>query len=89
MQPSNSGTFDRTALNMVSEVGLNVGYRLTEHWLVYVGYTFLLWDGALRSGDQIDTVVNNKPGPPYQPSIPFKDNIFRAQGLNAGATFSW
>jgi hypothetical protein len=90
VQASNSGKFDRTAVNMVSEVGLNIGYRLTERWCVFVGYTFLLWDGALRSGDQIDLVVNKNAGTaPARPAIPFKDDLFWAQGLNVGMTISW
>ena len=49
---------------MVGEVNLNLGYRLVPGTLSYLfgGYTFLLWEGAIRSGDQIDTVVNTTPG---------------------------
>jgi hypothetical protein len=84
VQASNTGTFDRTALNMVSEVGLNLGYRITERVQVFGGYTFLLWDGALRSADQIDLVVGGG-----RPTIPFKSDLFWAQGLNAGLEVSW
>jgi len=87
VQASNTGTFDRTALNLVSEVGFNVGYRFTSHVQVFAGYTFLLWDSPLRSGDQIDLVVNTNPG--AAPAIPFKSDLFWAQGLNAGVEFSW
>jgi hypothetical protein len=90
VQASNSGTFDRTELNMVSEVGLNVGCRVTQCVRLYVGYTFLLWDNPLRSGDQIDPVVNTNPGtPPARPGIPFKSDLFWAQGLNAGVELIW
>ncbi len=90
VQASNTGTFDRTALNMVIEVGVNVGYRLTDHARVLGGYTFLLWDGALRSADQIDPVVNpNRGTAPARPAIPFKSDVFWAQGLNVGLEFSW
>jgi len=90
VQASNTGTFDRTALNMVSETGLNVGYRLTDHVRVSGGYTFLLWDSPLRSADQIDVVINTHPGTaPARPAIPFKEDLFWAQGLNVGVEFSW
>jgi hypothetical protein len=90
VQASNTGNFDRTALNLVSEVGLNVGCRLTDHMRVFAGYAFLLWDGALRSGDQIDPVINTNSGPgPARPTIPFKEDLFWAQGLNAGLEVSW
>jgi hypothetical protein len=90
VQASNRGTFHRTALNGVSEVGVNVGCRVIDHVRVSAGYTFLLWDSPLRSGDQIDPVVNKIAGtPPARPAIPFKEDLFWAQGLNAGVEFSW
>jgi hypothetical protein len=90
VQPSNRGTFDRTAVNLVSEVGVRVGYRVTQHVEFSAGYTFLLWDGVLRSGDQVDPVINPNPGvSPARPAIPFRDDVFWAQGLNAGLKVSW
>lgn len=90
VQASNRGTFHRTALNGVSEVGVNVGCRVADCVRVYAGYTFLLWDSPLRSGDQIDPVVNKVAGtPPARPAIPFKEDLFWAQGLSAGVEFSW
>ena len=80
VQASNTGTFERAAVNMVSEAGVNIGYRLSRHARLYGGYTFLLWDGVLRSGDQID---------PAGATIPFKDDVFWAQGVDVGLTFSW
>jgi hypothetical protein len=90
VQASDRGTFDRTAVTMVSEVGCQVGYRLTRHLQVFGGYTFLLWDSPLRSGDQVDTVVNTNPGTaPARPTIPFKEDLFWAQGLDVGLDFTW
>ena len=90
VQASNTGTFDHTTLNMVSEAGLNVGYRVTDRCRVYAGYTFLLWDSPLRSGNQIDLVVNTRAGTaPARQAIPFKEDLFWAQGLNAGVEFAW
>lgn len=90
VQASNTGTFDRGAVNFVSEAGVNVGCQLTRRVRLSGGYTFLLWDGVLRSGDQIDPVVNTNAGAaPARPSIPFKDDVFWAQGLNVGLTLSW
>ncbi len=90
VQASNTGTFDRAAVNFVSEAGVIVGCQVTRHARLSGGYTFLLWDGVLRSGDQIDPVVNLNAGTaPARPSIPFKEDVFWAQGLNVGLTFSW
>jgi hypothetical protein len=89
VQASNTGTFNRVAVNMVSEANFQLGYRLTRHIQLLAGYTMLLWDGPLRSGDQIDTVVNTHPGTsPAQP-ISFKEDLFWAQGVNAALAFSW
>ena len=90
VQASNTGRFDRGAVNFVSEAGINVAYQLTRHARLSGGYTFLLWDGVLRSGDQIDSVVNMNAGTaPARPAIPFRQDVFWAQGLNVGLTFSW
>jgi hypothetical protein len=86
VQQSNTGTFNHTDLNMVAEANLNVGYRVCKHMQLIVGYTFLLWDGVLRAGDQIDQVINPNG---TRPAIPFKEDLFWAQGVNAGAVFSW
>jgi hypothetical protein len=90
VQASNTGTLGRTAVNLVSAEGVRVGYRLAEHVEVFGGYTFLLWDSPLRSGDQVDPVVNLRRGTgPARPAIPFKEDLFWAQGLDAGLAFSW
>jgi hypothetical protein len=90
VQASNTGTFDKTAVNTVSELDANLAYQITPHFQLFAGYTAIIWDGALRSGDQIDPVVNTSPGtPPARPMIPFKEDLFWAQGLNAGLRFSW
>jgi Putative beta barrel porin-7 (BBP7) len=88
VQAGNTGTFNRTALNMVSEAGLQIGYDVTRWMQVIGGYTFLLWDGPIRAGDQIDLTVNpNATAGSIRPS--FKEDLFWAQGLNLGLRFSW
>lgn len=87
---SNIGDFGRTAVNLVTEIDCTVGYQLTSHIELRAGYTLLLWDGPVRSGDQIDLVVNPHPGTgPVRPEIPFKQDVFWAQGVNLGARFQW
>jgi hypothetical protein len=90
VQASNTGTFDRAAVNMVGEIEFNAGFRLTQHAQFVAGYTSMLWDGVIRSGDQVDVVINPAAGtPPPRPAIPFKSDLFWAQGLNLGMRFSW
>jgi hypothetical protein len=93
VQPSNIGTFDRTVVNGVYEVGLNVGYRIFGDSRFFVGYTLLMWDSPIRSGDQVDTVVPTQfSGPllgPARPGVPFREDFFWAQGVNIGLEFRW
>ena len=61
--PSNIGEFNRNVFSVVPEVGLNVGYQMTDHIRAFVGYNFLYWSNVIRPGDQIDRVIdiNNIP----------------------------
>ncbi len=87
VQANDTGTFNRTAVNLLSTVGVKVNYRLTPHASVCAGYSFLLWDGALRSGDQINPVVNTNPH--AAPGIAFKQDTFWAQGVDVGLMLAW
>ena len=87
VQDDNTGTFDRTSLNMVAAASLNVTYRLTEHASLFGGYSYLLWDGPVRSGDQINPVVNTNPHAPL--SVAFKEDVFWAKGVNVGVMCVW
>jgi hypothetical protein len=92
--PSNAGRFQRTAVDALYEFGVNVGYRLGEHVRIFCGYTFLLWDSPLRAGDQVDLYFNpnqlaGAAGGPARPAIPWRDDLFWAQGLSVGLEFRW
>src|SRR5262249_21489944 len=56
--PSNIGQYSRDKFSVVPEVGFNLGYQLTEHLRVSVGYNFLYWTNVLRPGNQIDRVLD-------------------------------
>ncbi len=92
--PTNSGRFTRDTFAVVPEVGINLGYQVTDHLRLFVGYTFLYWTNVARPGDEIDRVVNPTQLPrfagpgglvgPARPSFRFRDSDFWAQGLNFG-----
>jgi hypothetical protein len=93
--PSNIGRHTRDEFGVVPELGVQLGYYFTEHFRVFVGYSFLYWSNVLRAGDQIDRVIDvtqipnfNAPGviPAGQtrPAVLFRDTGFWAQGLNVG-----
>jgi hypothetical protein len=91
VQPSNRGTFFDTDFDVVSEVGVNVGYQLTGHLRLFAGYTFLLWANPVRAGDQVDLVINpaQRSGQLVRPAIPFREESFWAQGVNVGLDLRW
>ncbi len=90
--PSNTGRHSRWDFDAAAEFRINFGYELTRHIGLFVGYTFLLWDGPVRPGDQVQPVdlsqINN-PGSNQQPEVPFRDGFFWAQGLNVGGHLRW
>jgi hypothetical protein len=55
---SNIGHHTKDHFSVVPEVGLNVGYDITCHMRIFVGYNFLYWTNVVRPGDQIDPVID-------------------------------
>jgi hypothetical protein len=91
--PGNSGRFSRDEFSVVPEVGVNVGYQLTNNFRVFAGYNFLYWSGVVRPGDAIDLRVNSTlvptslapPGGPAASPFAFRSSDFWAQGVAFGA----
>jgi Putative beta barrel porin-7 (BBP7) len=95
---ANIGKFTKNEFSVVPQVGINIGYQLTENIQIFGGYTCLYWSRVVRPGDQIDTVldVNRIPnfgtGPTatsVRPLVPFRQTDFWAQGVSVGVAFSW
>jgi hypothetical protein len=93
--PSNIGRFHEERFGVVPEMGLNVGYQLTEGLRFFVGYTFIYWSNVFRPGDQIDRVIDTTqlpPAPPNgqaRPMVPLKSRDFWAQGMNFGLEYRY
>ncbi len=83
VQPGNRGTVHHVAFDVVSEVGVSVGCRLTSHLRLVAGYTFLGWANPVRAGDQAELVIN-----PARP-VPFREEFFWAQGVSGGLEVGW
>jgi hypothetical protein len=89
---TNIGEYNRTHSAFLPELTFNVGYRLSDNALVFVGYNFLYITDVFRAGSQIDPVVNPAFLPfvaggsdqPRRPSAPLRSEDFWAQGLNFG-----
>lgn len=98
---ANIGSFSQDKFAVMPEVGVNLGYHITPHLRVFVGYNFLYLSNVLRAADTIDTVVDagrvpnflNNP-PPVLPGAPrpapqFRESDFWAQGINFGIQWTW
>ena len=95
-QPTNIGTYSRDRVAAVSEVGLRVGYQVTECFRVFAGYDYLYVSDVVRPGPQIDRTVNPTQIPPFgpvtgpaRPAFAFHGSDFYAQGLTLGLEFRW
>jgi hypothetical protein len=93
--PSNIGTYSRSKFTFVPEVGVTVGYNVTDHLRLFAGYNFLYWTSVARPGPQIDRTVNvNQIAPPIpagppRPAFSFNPSDFWAQGVNVGLEYKW
>jgi hypothetical protein len=96
---SNSGRYSRDAFAVVPEFGVNLGVHLTDHWQIFVGYTYLYWSQVARPGDQVDLQLNpnlipmsatfGNPVGPTRPAFSPRDADFWAQGINVGMEFRY
>jgi hypothetical protein len=93
--PGNIGHYTHDEFSVVPEVGINVGYQVTNHLRAFVGYTFIYWSDVARPADQINQNVNSTlvptsivapSGPPTQP-LAIRDTPFWAHGFNFGLEF--
>jgi hypothetical protein len=98
-QRSNIGNHERNELSVIPELGVTLGFMVTERLKVTGGYTFLYWSRVVRPGEQIDLEVNpgNLPfadppdadGLPDRPQFVFHDTDIWAHGLSVGLEYIW
>jgi hypothetical protein len=99
---ANIGIFHNSQFAVLPEVGLNLGYQVTSHLRLFVGYDFLFLGNTLRPGGAIDTSVDAAripnfplPGNPTplagspRPGPYFTTSDFFAQGINFGIQYRW
>jgi hypothetical protein len=92
--PTNIGHRSADRFAVIPEVGLKLGYDLTPHLRLYVGYDFMYVSSVVRPGDQIDLAVNRTqiptalgPSPLVgvaRPAPQFNATDFWVQGFNVG-----
>lgn len=90
-QASNSGTFSRSEFAVVPEIGVSLGYQVTDHLRLYAGYSLLWWTNVVRPGDVIDLAVNPTQIPPgtlvgpARPAFSWRTSDIWIHGLHLGA----
>ena len=92
--PSNIGSFNRDRFAVLPELGIKIGYQVTDNVRLYAGYNILAISSVVRPANEIDPVLNitqlpSIMGPgtlvgPARPMFTFRDSGFWAQGVNLG-----
>lgn len=87
-QVSNVGDHRRTKFALLPELGVNLGFDLSDRIHFKLGYGILWLTDALRPGEQIDRVLSqpvlNPAVIPARPTILFGETTFWAQWVNIG-----
>jgi hypothetical protein len=93
---TNSGKYSQDMFTVMPELGVNLGYDLTQHLRGTVGYTFTYWSRVARAGAQIDPNLNPNYFPPQTtspgaafPRFPMATTDFWAQGLSLGIEYQF
>jgi hypothetical protein len=93
-EPTNSGHFSRNRFAVSPDVGVNVGYQVTDHMRAFVGYDYLYLSEVARAGNQVDLRVNPNQlrgvaAGPALPAFNFHSSDFWAQGVSFGLEFKY
>ena len=93
---SNIGNYTHNNFAAIPQISGRIGYRLTENFTAFVGYTFIYWGNVARAADQIDTSINTANIPPVQPStgparpaFTLHESSFWAQGITLGGQINF
>ena len=85
------GRYTQNDFAVIPELGVTLGYDITERLRATVGYSFIYWSRVARPGDQIDMAVNPSyipnHGPPVgaaYPQFEFNTTDLWIQGANVG-----
>jgi hypothetical protein len=95
--PTNAGNSTQRETDLITELGLTVGYMLTSNLKITGGYRVIYWPRVVRVGDTMDLTVNGSyipdpivtPSGPLEPSFAFQSTSFWAQGLSLGLDYRW
>jgi len=93
---TNIGRYSQDRFGVLSEVGVKIGYDITDHLRIFVGYDYLMLTNVARPGEQIDVRVNSDLRPftgnttstsARLPAVLLNSSTYWAQGLNFGLLY--
>jgi hypothetical protein len=93
--PTNIGSRSNAGLGFLPELNLNAKVLLAPQLQLVGGYTLVVLNDVLRTGNQIDRTVNTSQlgGQPLQgparPAFSFDHSTFVLQGLSIGLDYYW
>jgi hypothetical protein len=93
--PTNIGSHAESGFGVLPELGLNTAIAITPNLSFVCGYTLIILNDVLRTGDQIDRVINTSQigGDPLvgqpRPAFDFQASHLVLQGLSLGIEYSW
>jgi len=91
---TNSGTLSRDRFAVVPEVSAKLGLHISDHLMIFGGYSCMFWSNVVRPGEQIDRNLNPNLIPtsvtfgaaatPRQPAASFQTSDYWMQGMIFG-----
>lgn len=93
--PTNMGSRAESGFGVLPEFNLNTTVALTPNLSFVCGYTLVILNDVLRTGDQIDRVINTSQigGDPLvgapRPAFDFRTSHLVLQGLSLGIDYFW
>ena len=91
------GTYEQDELSVVPEIGITLGYELTDHFKATVGYTGIYWSNVVRPGQHIPTMLNPEQIEPAitpltadaMPQFAFDTTDYWVHGVTYGLEYRW
>jgi len=99
-QPTNMGAFERSRISILPEIGMTLGYQVTNNIRVFGGINGMYWTNVARAGEQINRNVNatfiadpttgvRNPAGARAPTFHHRDEDFYSYGYSVGLEFRW
>jgi hypothetical protein len=94
-QPTDIGNESSGRFAVAPELGLNVGYQVTDRLRAFAGYSLLYWTGLVRPGGAIDTTINVSQLSggtlvgPARPRAQLNTTDYWAHGFNLGLVYNY